>query len=369
MFVSAKTWVTNPPDSSLAFFLADSGYDVWMGNSRGNTWSRKHVRYSPESPEFWAFSFDEMAKYDLVATLNFIVNKTGQEKLYYVGHDQGTTIAFAALSTNPKLAQRIKMFFALAPVVSVQHSKGPLKTLMSIPTYLFKVIFGRKELFPKSAFAQFLSSQVCNQKGFNFLCTDLLFRVYGYDRENINMSRLDVYLSQNPAGTSVQNIIHWKQLLYSAKFQAYDWGSPAANMAHFNQETPPLYDLGAIQTPIAIWNGEQDRFVSSREVENLLPQLPNLIYRRKIPYYNHIDFLLGLDAPQEFFYEIIYLINTKMNYYRPCGFLASGRGFRVGREETQGCSSWVGTFPFHPCWGGGKGKKHLLTTTGQQVLG
>ncbi|KAM9061532.1 lipase member K-like [Sarcophilus harrisii] len=318
MFVSAKTWVTNPPYSSLAFTLADSGYDVWMGNSRGNTWSRKHVRYSPESPEFWAFSFDEMAKYDLVATLNFIVNKTGQEKLYYVGHGQGTTIAFAAFSTNPKLAQRIKMFFALAPVVSVQHSRGPLKTLMSIPTFLFKVIFGRKELFPKSAFGQFLGSQVCNQKGFNFLCTDLLFRVYGYDRENINMSRLDVYLSQNPAGTSVQNIMHWKQLLYSAKFQAYDWGNPAANMAHFNQETPPLYDLGAIQTPIAIWSGEQDRFVSSREVENLLPQLPNLIYHRKIPYYNHIDFLLGLDAPQEFFHEILYLINTKMNYYRPC---------------------------------------------------
>ena len=37
-------------------------------------------------------SLDEMAKYDLPATINFIIEKTKQEQLYYVGHSQGTTI-------------------------------------------------------------------------------------------------------------------------------------------------------------------------------------------------------------------------------------------------------------------------------------
>ncbi|XP_016284124.2 lipase member K-like isoform X3 [Monodelphis domestica] len=260
MFVSASIWIANPPESSLAFALADAGCDVWMGNSRGTVWSRKHTHYSPESPKFWAFSFDEMAKYDLPATLNFILNKTSQEQLYYLGHSQGTTTAFAAFSTNPTLSSRIKLFFALAPVVSVQYSKGPLKALISIPTPILK-------------------------------------------------SRLDVYLSQNPAGTSVQNIVHWRQILYSAKFQAYDWGNPAKNMAHYNQVTPPLYDLGAIKVQTVIWNGGQDLFAAPKEVEKLLPKLPKLLYYRKIPYYNHIDFLLGIDAPNEFFPEILYLIN------------------------------------------------------------
>jgi hypothetical protein len=33
-----------------------------------------------------------MAKYDLPASINFIVNQTRQEEIFYVGHSQGTTI-------------------------------------------------------------------------------------------------------------------------------------------------------------------------------------------------------------------------------------------------------------------------------------
>lgn len=39
-----------------------------------------------------ACSFDEMAKFDLPAAINFVLEKTGQEKLYYIGYSQGTTI-------------------------------------------------------------------------------------------------------------------------------------------------------------------------------------------------------------------------------------------------------------------------------------
>ncbi|CAI9607675.1 unnamed protein product, partial [Staurois parvus] len=107
LLADASTWVANFKHNSLGFILADAGYDVWMGNSRGNTWSRKHKSLSPKDREFWAFSYDEMAKKDIPAVIDFILETTGQKQIYYIGHSQGTTIAFIAFSTMPQLAKKI----------------------------------------------------------------------------------------------------------------------------------------------------------------------------------------------------------------------------------------------------------------------
>lgn len=53
---SSADWVIAGRRISLAFQLSDSGYDVWMGNARGNTYSKQHISISTESNEFWNFS-------------------------------------------------------------------------------------------------------------------------------------------------------------------------------------------------------------------------------------------------------------------------------------------------------------------------
>ncbi|KAM4851988.1 lipase member K [Thomomys bottae] len=305
LIASASNWICNLPNNSLAFLLADHGYDVWLGNSRGNTWSRKHIKLSPKSSEYWAFSLDEMAKYDLPATINFIIEKTGQEQLYYVGHSQGTTIAFIAFSTNLELAKRIKVFFALAPVVTVKHTRSPMRKLTTLSRQAVKALFGDKMFSSHTLFDQFIATKVCNQKVFHPVCSNFLFTMSGYDPENLNMSRLDVYLSQGPAGTSVQNMLHWAQAVNSGQLQAFDWGNSAKNMMHFHQLTPPVYNITKMQVPTAIWSGGHDVVADIRDTEDLLPKVANLIYYKNIPHYNHLDFYLGKDAPKEIYQDLI----------------------------------------------------------------
>ncbi|KAM4851979.1 lipase member J isoform 4-T4 [Thomomys bottae] len=261
LLTSASNWISNLPNNSLGFILADAGYDVWMGNSRGNTWSKKHVYLETNSSEFWAFSFDEMAKYDLPASIDFIEKQTGQEEIFYVGHSQGTTIAFIAFSTMPKIAKKIKIFFALAPVVSINHIKSPL----------FKMAIKWK---------------------------------------SVMKSRLDVYFSHNPAGTSVQNILHWGQLQYSTHLKAFDWGNTVLNMIHFNKTTPPSYNVTNMNVTIATWNGEKDLLADPEDIEIFYSEITNLIYHKSISHYNHMDFLLGLDAYQHIYHEIIDIIQN-----------------------------------------------------------
>ena len=43
--------------SLAAYVLADFGYDVWLTNARGNTYSRTHTNLTPDDKEFWMFRY------------------------------------------------------------------------------------------------------------------------------------------------------------------------------------------------------------------------------------------------------------------------------------------------------------------------
>lgn len=92
-------WVLHR-EESMAFQLAKQGYDVWLGNTRGSFFSRKHAYLDPywDAKKYYDYSFYEHGKYDTTTSIEYILETTGHEKLAYLGHSQGTTQMFSALA-------------------------------------------------------------------------------------------------------------------------------------------------------------------------------------------------------------------------------------------------------------------------------
>lgn len=62
--------------------------------------------------------------------IDYVLQQTGEEKLFYIGHSQGTTSFFVMASTRPEYNEKIRLMVALAPVAYMKH----------IPNLTFKII-------------------------------------------------------------------------------------------------------------------------------------------------------------------------------------------------------------------------------------
>ena len=149
-----------PVGNNLGFELAGRGYDVWLTNSRGNSYSRRHIRLDAErDKKFWDFSFDQKIEYDCPAFIEYIRKTTHSPTVGYVGHSQGCLIMFALLSIKPIYNQVVKPFIALSPVTTVGHIKSPFRFLAEQSMLLKLLRRTGGQFLPSNAVMQAIASR------------------------------------------------------------------------------------------------------------------------------------------------------------------------------------------------------------------
>ncbi|XP_026763237.2 lipase 3-like [Galleria mellonella] len=293
---SADDYVIAGPESSLACLLANDGYDVWLGNARGNKHSRRHISLAPSEALFWDFSWHEIGNYDLPAMIDYTLNTTDKKSLQYIGHSQGTTSFFVMGSQRPEYNAKIDLMIALSPVSYMSHQRSPPVRLMAPGTSIIDTTlksFGVYEILPDSQIFRILRRLMCGVGPLSqVLCSNALLLTVGFGFSELNVTNLPVIYGHVPSGASVKQLAHFGQEILSGEFRQYDYG-PKENKRKYGSVTPPNYPVEKISAPVSLFYSNDDWMSHPEDVDKLYKRLVNCIDIYKIPHeqFNHLDFI------------------------------------------------------------------------------
>lgn len=298
LLMCSEVWVTMLEKyQNLPFILYDLGYDVWMGNNRGNKYSQKHLYCDVHSVQFWNFSIDEFALFDIPNLIDYILNDTGKEKLTYIGFSQGSAQAFASVSVNSDLNNKIDQLIAISPATTPHglHSKFLDILLKSSPNVTY-LLFSRRVLMPSCIFWQ----RIMYPPLFDKVIDISNYMLFNWKSFNISkLQKLSSY-AHLYSTTSVKCVVHWFQVMSSKNFQMYFDTTMSSTLSGLN---PVSYPLKNIQVPVHLIYGTIDSLVDIDVMKSQLPKKNTTTY----PVYDHehLDNLWGEDVFESVFKRVL----------------------------------------------------------------
>lgn len=308
ILASSWCWLVNDPDRSIGFVLYKMGYDVWFGNSRGNTYSRNHTTLSINSNEFWNYTFTQMAMHDLPTQVDYILEHSGASDLTYVGWSQGMTQLFIAGSLGTVDKSKINIAIGVSPVSYLKFASSLLLKSVSA-LHLGDVIYA---VYKKG----FLDGSVPLSELEQFFCRITLGAVCQLTIDVIcGRSKLDdsaalVNLTAHfPAGTSTKDLLHYSQWMNENVFQDYDYGK-RKNEQIYGQKDAPAFNLSNFDLPVALLGGTHDDLVSLTDLSHLEKELPheNIKFSQTYNDFSHVTWLVGEEKAWYFFQDLGQLI-------------------------------------------------------------
>ena len=288
LMMNSDIWVCmTEEERCLPFALVNRGYDVWLGNNRGNKYSKKSVNTPPTTGKFWDFSMDEFAFHDIPDTIDYVLKTTLQPTLSYVGFSQGTAQAFAALAIHPGLNEKVNVFIALAPAMSPAGlNNGIVDSLVKASPDVLFLIFGRKSILSAATMWQ----SILYPPIFVRLIDASLGFLFAWHSKNISAHQKLAAYPHLYSFTSTKSVVHWFQIIRNKSFQMYDDdASNAFSIGASNRYYKVAkFPTKNIKTPVVLVYGGSDSLV---DIRVMLKELPRHTMAFEIPHFEHLDFL------------------------------------------------------------------------------
>lgn len=288
LMMNSEVWVClTERERSLPFELVERGYDVWLGNNRGNKYSKKSIHAAPTSSAFWNFSMDQFAFHDIPDSIAYILETTHQPSLSYIGFSQGTAQAFATLSIHPTLNEKVDVFIALAPAMSPKGvASGIVDSFVKASPDVLYLAFGRKAILPSTTMWQ----SILYPPIFVRIIDTCLRFLFGWTAVNISpLQKLAAY-PHLYSYSSTKSVVHWFQIIRNGTFQMYDDDAPSPLSNRSKYYKVAKFPTRNIKTPIVLIYGGADGLV---DINVMLKELPSHTIAKEIPHYEHLDFLWG----------------------------------------------------------------------------
>ncbi|KAF5739566.1 triacylglycerol lipase 2-like [Tripterygium wilfordii] len=307
ILVDGMTWLLNPPEQNLPLILADKGFDVWIANSRGTRFSRRHTSLDPNDPDFWDWSWDELVMHDMPAFFEYVYTQTGQ-KIDYVGHSLGTLIALASFSEGLQV-DKLRSAAFLSPIAYLSHMTTALGVVIA-KSFVGEItsLLGLAEFNPKGEPVGHFLKVLCAHPGID--CYDLLSAITGQNC-CLNSSIVNLFLRNEPQSTSTKNMVHLAQIVRDGVIARYNYGRIDFNMMHYGAALPPTYNISNIpkDIPIFISYGGRDALSDVRDVELLIDAFKfhdgDKFNVQHIKDYAHADFIMGVNAKDLVYNQVV----------------------------------------------------------------
>ena len=123
------------PSEAIPLMMYNYGFDIWWDGNRGTKYQRD---VDPDVvTDYWDFDMTTMGINDQPAQIEYILQKTGAEKLSYIGYSMGTMQMYALLghaaeyAALQKTVDKVDKFLSITPCAwsSTELKLGPGATL------------------------------------------------------------------------------------------------------------------------------------------------------------------------------------------------------------------------------------------------